>query len=515
MTSIALPLALPANPARSRALARQIAIALLIAGALFGRLCYLAKPFDHDARLFIYLGKLVCDGGRFSHDIIDNKFPTVGMMTSVAWKAMGLHWPAYVLAQTVMAIGAALLLGRMTRRHFGPSAGTATTLFALVFLNFSVAVFGGFQLETMQAFFAVLAAGTALEVLCAERDVHDVRDAFIVGLSAGCAMMFKPTGGAVLGAFAVATIARFARSPRSILKLALSAACGLALPALLTLLYLIRTDTLRDMPDLYRQIAKYASDTPVTALDLLKPVVVVLMLGFPMLIRGRVHRGDRIVPTGAQTREALVFALAWFALELIGAVAQRRMCGYHFLPLAPPAALLYGMIPRRDRLAPILAGLFPIVFLSSLGAVRVIDEFYPTARSRLPASDYLIAHTNPNDAIWADSMARLLLETNLRPGSRIPLTYLFFNCDDAPRQYSQIMLRDFEFRRPRYILLPQNLEAWLDEKDHKASAEPGYAVRRANYRAAWRSIFDYVQAHYAPEVHIDGETLLRRNDSFR
>jgi hypothetical protein len=169
------------------------------------------------------------------------------------------------------------------------------------------------------------------------------------------------------------------------------------------------------------------------------------------------------------------------------------------------------MIARRERLVPIAAGFAPILLLSALGAMRVINEFGGSP-ARLPASDYIIAHTKPTDTIWADSYARLLLETDRRPGSRVPLAYLFFNSDDAPQQLSGIMLRDFEIRRPKYILLPQDLEAWLDEKDHKASAEPGYAVRRVNYRAAWRSIFNYVQAHYTSEVHIDGETLYRRRD---
>src|SRR5207244_109839 len=127
-----------------------------------------------------------------------------------------------------------LLLGRIARRHFDETVAMPTALFAMVFLNFSIAVFGGFQLETMQTFFAVLAAGAAMEALRG----RDVRDAFVVGLAAGCAMMFKPTGGAVLGAFALATIVQRARQPRVILTHASSAACGLALPAVVTLLYL-------------------------------------------------------------------------------------------------------------------------------------------------------------------------------------------------------------------------------------------------------------------------------------
>jgi hypothetical protein len=235
-----------------------------------------------------------------------------------------------------------------------------------------------------------------------------------------------------------------------------------------------------------------------------------------MFIRGFVARQDKLESTGPRSRQAAGFAFVaiWFALELIGAVAQRRMCGYHFLPIVPPAALLFGMIPRRERLVPIVAGFAPILLLSALGAVRVIVEFGGSP-ARLPASDYIVAHTRPTDTIWADSVARLLLETDRRSGTRVPLAYLFFNSDDAPQHLSGIMLHDFEIRRPKYILLPQDMQGWLDEKDHKASAEPGYEVRRKNYRAAWRSILNYVQSRYTPEAAIDGETLYRRNDSFR
>ncbi len=79
-------------------------VAFALIAALLGRLAYLTKPFDHDARIFIYLGKLVCDGGRFYHDILDNKFPSVGLITSVCWRWLGTWWPGYVLLQTAIAL---------------------------------------------------------------------------------------------------------------------------------------------------------------------------------------------------------------------------------------------------------------------------------------------------------------------------------------------------------------------------------------------------------------------------
>ena len=514
MTTLTLPPTRPTeSAARSKRTAAGIAIALLTLFALAGRLCYFAKPFDQDARLFIYFGKLFCDGGWYGHDVMDNKFPTVGMMTSAWWRAIGLWWPGYVIAQTVLIAGGAVLLGRMARRHFDSSAGLATTLFALVFLNFSVIVFGGFQLEGFQVFFAILAAGAALESLRSSRG--DVRDAFVVGLAAGCAMMFKPNGGAVLGAFAIASMIKLARNPRALLKQGGACAIGLAVPVAVTLVYLVRTDTLRDMPELYRQIARYAASRPLSFADWLKPIAILLLVAFPIFVRARVHRHERIHPATGPDRAILLFVILWFAIELLGVLAHGHLTGNYFLVLFPPAALLYGMIPRQPRITPIIAGLFPIVMLSTLGAIRVVrepGEFY----SRQPASDYLIKHTQPGDAVWQDCMAQTLMETNLRPGSRVPLTYLFLNSDDAPQAYAAIMLNDFSHRTPRYILLPQDLDAYLGEKAKRiATEQPALQHRFDRYCIAWRSIQTYVQSHYDPETSIAGETLYRRRDSGR
>ena len=122
VTTLIVPTLGPTDTTRSRQAAATLSIALLVLFALAGRLCYIAKPFDQDARLFIYFGKLFCDGGWFGHDIIDNKFPTVGMMTSLYWRTFGLWWPGYVIAQAVLVVTGAALLGRMARRHFDATA---------------------------------------------------------------------------------------------------------------------------------------------------------------------------------------------------------------------------------------------------------------------------------------------------------------------------------------------------------------------------------------------------------
>jgi hypothetical protein len=488
--------------------ALAVLIALLAVSAVAGRLSYLTKPWDHDARMFVYLGKLVCEGGWYCHDIIDNKFPTVGMMTSVAWRMFGTFWPGYVLLQLVMAVSAAMLLARSAARHFGEHARLPVALFALVYLNLNVAVFGGFQLETLQTFFAILAAGAAMEALAGARAI----DAFVVGLASGCAMMLKPTGGAVLGAFAIAAVVRFASEPRKLLFHGASAACGLALPALCVLAYLLRHNILKDMQPLYAQIARYATETPLAGSDYLKPFIVCVIAGFPVAVRGWVCRRDSIGETASARGTMVIFAGAWFALELTGAVMQRRMYSYHFLPVAGPAALLYGMFPRRNRVPALAAALLPAALLSVLGARETIAACWGQPY-RMAVSDYIVAHTNEKDSVWQDSLPRLLLETNRRPGSRVPLAFLFFNHDTAPLEFSATMLRDFEIRRPKYIIIPIDLERKLTYETQRAPEMQRRPIRAQNYRIAWRAIEAYVREHYVDETSIGTETLWRRKGS--
>ncbi len=89
-----------------------ILVAVCIVSALVGRLSYLLHPFDSDGAMFIYMGKLVTEGGRVGYELIDNKFPTVGLMTSGCWKIFGDNWPSYVFLQMALSLAAACLLLR-------------------------------------------------------------------------------------------------------------------------------------------------------------------------------------------------------------------------------------------------------------------------------------------------------------------------------------------------------------------------------------------------------------------
>jgi uncharacterized membrane protein YjjP (DUF1212 family) len=490
--------AISARDESRNAVRRPITFWLFVSFCFFtaglGRLAYIIRPFDSDGAMFIYMGRVISEGGRFCHDLCDNKFPTVGLMTSAAWRLFGPVWCQYVLLETALSLTMAWLLARSVARHFGPHAAVPTLLYAIVYLNMTFVVFGGFQLETLQAFFAVLAAGAALELF----DGGDWRDAFVVGLAGGCAT-------------AMILFAVRAKQPLKLSTHLLALTAGLALPAAVTLIYLVRADNLRDMPGLWHQIATYARNSSWDWWDALKPVTVAIMGGFPLFVRFVIfrHAPDRILVRF--NRAAVAFVLLWLTAEMAGVIAQRRMYAYHFMVLIPPLALLYGMLPRRDRLAPMVAALIPMGLFSIYGTALLIQYEYRGVY-RLDVSDYLATRTEPTDTVWRDDAARLLLETGLHSGSRYPLTFLFANYDQAPLEYGAIILQDFARTKPKYIMLPSRFEKVMAHQGHEILELNRFPIRRENYFKAWHDIRAYVLSHYELETHLEADDVYRRRN---
>jgi hypothetical protein len=475
--------------------------ALCLFSALAGRFCFLVRPFDGDAAIFIYMGKMVAGGGRLGHDMVDNKFPTVGLMTSLAWRAFGVHWAGYVLLQTSAALAGAWVLGGMAARHVGAAARWPTTLFAVVYLNFTTAVFGGFQLETMLGLFAVLGARSALIAI----ECDSPADSFVAGLCVGCGLMLKPTALAVLAAWGAGLL----WTRRRWALHAAAGAAGVAIPVGVAIAYLVSADLLGEMPALYRQISTYASQSVFTPMELLKPITAAVLIGFPILVRGWVCR--RQVPAQAKAPPGYfaVFAVTWLVVESAGVLMQRRMYAYHFLPIVPPAALVFGIFLRTPRPWAVGAALLPMILLSVQQAGKVAGDLY-TGQRLSSASVYLKQHARVGDAVWLDYWPRTALETGLAPGSRFPFTFLFCNYDRAGVDYGREMIADFERTRPRYIFLPVPL-------DRRIAAQTGFVpelverpVRRASYVAGWKMIQDYTLAHYDREAVVDNEIAYRR-----
>ena len=467
----------------------------------------LFRPFPGDGAMFIVMGKIVSQGGGIGREIIDNKFPTVGLLTSGGWALAGASWPIWEILLTAMGLAGPILLARSAGRYLGEHTALPTLLFALIYLNFSYGV-DGFHLEAAQVFFTAIAASAALAALT----VDDPRDSFLVGLSAGMAAMLKPSGLAVLAAFAAANLLHYRRRPQRIAAHAAAALGGVLIPGIVTLIYLVAADLLREIPVISSQIARYAAGSHWESAGWIKWALVAMVIGFPLLVRGVVFRRERDrMPTRLNINVA-VFALVWIVIEALGVAAQGRMYKYHFLALTPPAAVLFGMLPRRDRAFPLIAALVLPLLLSAMGELLVTDRFV-SPKSRLAASEYLSAHATPGDRVWADTMTRLLIETDLQPGSSYFSTFLWANDDDAPLKDCRAMLEQFEQRKPRYILLPvdgdEYVRSYVDGVDELRQNQR----RAAGYRQAWSLLRSYVQEHYAPEARIENEIVYHRSDN--
>lgn len=482
---------------------------VVVAVACVSRMSYLAHAFDGDGAMFAYMGKLVTEGGRFGEDLIDNKFPTVGLITSVFWRTFGASWVGYVVTQWILTMIAATLLMRQATRSFGTYAAAPTFLVAGCLMNLNSAVMAGFQLETLQAFFAAVAAACGLAALT----TLDGRNAFACGLACGCAVLVKPTGAAVGGAFALAALlAMFFRSDGSARQwfgLLIWSAIGFLIPAVGALLFLHVSDQIRIIPTLATQISEYAKNSSFAADDLFRPFSILVLFLAALLIRGWVYRRRTVAVTAPNQLAVWSFAILWLTIEFTGVLMQRRMYGYHFLPLAAPAALVFAAVPRRNTFGQ-LAGVLALPLVFSIWGAR--DVLAAAQRDTAPAvATWLEAHTTPGERVWRDITPQILIRSDLRTASQMQLTFLFMNSDTAPAQFTSMLLNDLRARRASYIVLPTDIEHHVHYQSSRVRELSRLPSRQREFAAAWQAIDRFARDHYQPVHTIGNETIWMRN----
>lgn len=486
--------------------AERALIIAAVAIAVISRLAFVAVPFWSDSSIYIYMGKVVATGGTLYRDFYEIKFPGVALVIAPLWKIFGSWWPGYALVQMAMGLGTAWVLSRAMTKHVSAAAGRATLVYGLIFANLSPAVFTGFQLETIQLFFASVAAAFGISAIASGRG----RDAFFVGLFAGMAAIVKPTGLSVLAAYFIVVMLSAQRDPRGALRKLSLAACGVAMPIAFVTLWTIQKGLTGEVRDVWHQISFYSHQTPLAIEDLLKLGVAALLLGFPMLIRWRCPRDEARVHA-RPNRQIAFFAILWLVIESAGVIMQGRMYMYHFLVLAGPAAVVFGMIPRPARVSNVSIALTPAAMLIVAWSLPLLAKL-PDGFRRSELTEYLTAHSPAKAYVFADWVPRVLLESDLQCGSRYPHFLFFGNHDAAPLDYSATMLSDFEARQPVYIVLP------ADVPKHVAGVleQPIFArrpVRAGNLRIAWARVEAYVAEHYEPETRLNDWEIYRRKGS--
>jgi hypothetical protein len=496
------------------------AIVLCLACAAAARFVFLMHPWDGDSATFICCGKAMSEGARFGFDVCDNKFPTAALWDGLCWRALGSWWPGYVIAGSLTIAAAIAILVRMAGDFARRSAMLPTLLFALVYINFCPALFGGFQLETFLTFFGVAAAYFAMSGLRSGR----VAPAFICGLMSGCSFYLKPTGLSVAAAYGVMELVgvwlpidganreggkrrgfgRFVRQSAALVV-------GVLIPILAALAYLYATDILGALPRLIRQITGYAQNSVWDGYTTVKILVALLALTVPMFIRKRL--GTRETGPSSSTMLAM-FATAWLAIEFVGVIAQRRMYGYHFLVLAAPAALLFGRLPARAKFSTLLLPIVPAMFFSMW---VVVWQVYGRVDSHtMLVSQYLIDHAKPDDTVWMDYMPRLMMETGLKSASRHLITLPFYNTDQSPKVMGAELLDDLAKHPPTYLIIPTKGREMLEAQCSFMAELKLRPQRKANYCAVWEAIFEFVDRNYEARANVGDRTVyVRRGGSIQ
>jgi len=500
-----------------------ILTAMIVAAALWGRLVYLAAPFAGDGGIFAYMGQLTLTGGRFGEEIIDNKFPTVGLVTGVFWAVFGNYWPGYVLTQCAMTFAAGGLLARSAGMTFGPHARFPTFIGVVALMNLNAAVGGGFQLETVFAFFGCVAASCAMLAL----HRFDRRDALAAGLAAGYAALVKPTGGAAFAAFFICLLL----VPRKVpiqseapnpppgtagrAGLMLAGLIGFAFPMFVALLYLQRSEQLEILPGIARDIRAYASNSTFEYLDLVQPL---LLMGFflgTLFIKLWVYRRPAYRVSSGAGAVLWVFVIAWFAIEVVGIVMQRRMYGYHFIPLTAPAALLFGVLPRKTTMGQIVGPLLLPLFLSTWRASDVLADVTARPMNWANLAAWLEPRTLPGERIWRDNTPQVLINSDLRPASKLQLVFIFKNTDDAPMRFSGVLIDDLRKHNPRYVITQSDLKQFLHIQTTDARELVRIPARRENYVLAWKHIETFLRDRYEPVTVIGNEAIWQRKEATR
>ena len=517
---------------RARLGVQRIALAIAVIACFLPRLGFLARPFESDAGLYAYLGKVVATGGVYGElyrDFYETKGPGVALFTGAIWKLLGDYWPAWVALQMFMVWGTAMALRAVARQAWGAGAGTAAFWFTLVFLNFGPVAYRGFQLETVVAFFAGLAAfagwrsfslqnsSSTIPPIEVSRIAASGLPALMMGLCAGMAAMIKPTGGAVFGAFAVLWI--FQQQWRT-----LGVACaGFMLPVIAVAAWTWRAGLLSEMPGLWREISLYGSQTPLPAGELLiKAATMIMICGFVLYAVWRLGRGG-VIETAIRTAPLLFnrisapvfFALAWLGLECFGVYVQKRMYAYHFLPIAAPLALLFGRLIAGRAVRPIglLAALTPVVALSLFWSRADFATLCTTGAGPLPESKYLLSHASPADRVVGDGIERLLMETRLRSGTRYAHLFYLANHDAAPVEYGARFLADLEKNSPEWAVFESPVQ-WRLHRELSVREMPLFAERPARgeaYLKAGEEIQRYIESHYTAQAQVAGKTIWRRS----
>ena len=474
-------------------------------------------------------------------DVWDNKPPVIHLLGALAWSISPHAEAAYQMERLSLLLCAATLFA-MLRYALGFRSIPALCglVVALVVLRNPEVFTGGYSTEEFGILFeaaAIACVGLALQDKSA-RTVRVSQCAF--GSLAALAILTRQTFVAALLVIWFAAHAPLARSPRRLLRALGWEVAGFALPTVLWLVYLWRTDSFTQFLELLPETFAFGS-TPFLWNLTPNPRLGVGLQHWPPAAFGNtlgaratrgiewfiaiVFHGERrvaitlaivgtiavLLAIAARRRGRTVMSITplvlpfWFAAELAVASAPGNYFGPYYIPFVPFLACLVAviaevLIPRAPglnvstaaRLAALLVCL--MVALSSLNAWYRIDPtkywwlFAPNVH--IPA--LMTAHLqqesqgseSPRYVPLFTNSPEVLLDMPLKPGTRFLGQYPFqFAGPESPR--GRELLRDLAAAR---VIVEDSQRLKLD-RDLEARIQ-------AIIRTAFVPDFDWSHFHF-------------------
>ncbi len=477
-----------------------VLLLIAVGVAMFSRIGYLGSPFVNDAGVYAALGKTLYEGGALYTDAWEIKPPAVAVLMAGIWAMVGNHWAVYAITQAVIGLLVPLMLADIARRQVNAARFVPTLIVGLVAFNCSRILLTGFQLETIIACLAVMAAWLAAENLSR----RSILLAMLIGIVGALAGSLKPTALSILGAYGLAILladkASFGR------RVALCAAVfvGALLVLGVNVAIVARLNLWTELAAIWKEIGLYGSATPWAQFFSIKTAIILGLISWPLAVMA-VWPGRR----GEKSLAILLLALFWLLAEAVGVMMQKRAYAYHFLAIVPPTILLACLIGSMRSIIAVLIAIAPLAGISLLTVRQSWNELLRGDGSEKIVA-YLRDHTTPTDSIFADPLGEMMVRTNTRPGSRLLMGINLINHDDAPMYWQTTVINDFIARRPRYIVLGN--PAMLESRIAGWESQPiliKNTARRAGHRAAWKAIVDFVRENYQLETSIDGRDIYR------
>jgi hypothetical protein len=378
---------------------------------------FLARPPITDRGTFIAYGKLIAGGAVMYRDVWDNKPPVIHLLGALAWSVSPHVEAAYQMERLALLLCAALLFA-MLRYALGFRSIPALCglVVGLVALRNPEVFNGGYSTEEYGILFEV-AAIACLGLGLRNRSARVVRvSQCAFGLFAALTILTRQTFVAALGVIWLAAHAPLVRSPRRLLRVIGWEVAGFALPTVLWLVYLWRTDSFIPFLELLPETFVFGSTPLVWNLTPNQLLGVGVQYwppsAFGNTLRARairgiewfiaiVFHGDRrvaiafaifgtiavLVATATRKRGATVaritplILLFWFAAELAVASAPGNYFGHYYLPFVPFWACLMSVIaqilmPRTPRLNVLTAARLTALVVCLTVTLSSLDAWY-------------------------------------------------------------------------------------------------------------------------------------------